>query len=94
LTDLHELALLLDSSADLFRTRMGQRYQGYMEQARTAILITMTASDIPSPLIAAVRLGASGELAALMGSEADAFGVLIQAALQLSCPASSRREDK
>jgi len=46
--------------------------------------MTMIALDISSPLVAAVHLGASGQLAATVGNEEDAFAILVQAALQLS----------
>lgn len=76
----------LEFANEPLRLRLGHRYEECLEQARTAIIIRMTASDIPSPLIAAVHLGVSGDLADWIGSESDAFAVLIQAALGLlSC---------
>lgn len=73
----------LRSSDTVLRSRFGQFYEEYLEQSRTAILMTMVARDIDSPFIAAVQLGASGDLARLMGGEDIAFAVLIQAALQV-----------
>ena len=73
----------LGDTADDLRTRLSPRYDWFLEQCRTAIVMTMAARDIRSPFLAAVHLGACGELTALIGSDDDAFAVLIQAALQI-----------
>lgn len=73
---------LLDA-ADGLRARLGSRYDWFLAQGKTAIVMTMAALDISSPFLAAVHLGVHGELTSVVGSEDDAFAVLIQAALQI-----------
>ncbi len=81
--DVLRIALHLDGAANTLRARLEPRYDWFLEQGRTAIVMTMAARDIPSPFLAAVHLGVCGELTAVVGSDDDAFAVLIQAALQI-----------
>lgn len=86
--DAYELLPLvrrLESLGGSLHCRLGSRYEELLEQAKTAIIISSISKGL-SPVIAAVRLGVSGDLAALVGDEEDAFSVLIQAALQISSP--------
>ncbi len=75
--------LHLDSAGNSLRKRLEPRYDWFLEQGRTAIVMTMAAHGIQSPFLAAVHLGVCRELTAVIGSEDDAFAVLIQAALQI-----------
>lgn len=77
---------LLRELADLdqgLRLRLGVRYQSFVAQGRTAIIMAMVAQGIASPLDAAVHLGAAGALSPVVGTDADAFGILVQAALEI-----------
>lgn len=65
------------------RARLGRRYKGLIQQGRVAILMAMTAHGIASPILAAVELGVSGDLTPIVGTDDDAFAVLMQAALQI-----------
>lgn len=81
--ELARIAFHLDDCDNGLRIRFGSRYEWFLEQGRTAIVMTMAARDIPSPFLAAVHLGVRGELSGMIGSDDDAFSVLIHAALQI-----------
>jgi len=65
------------------RTRLGRRYEDLIEQGRAALLMAMIAHGISSPILAAVELGVSGDLTPIVGTDDDAFAVLMQAALHI-----------
>jgi hypothetical protein len=78
-----QLVDVIISSRSRLVQELGPRYDSCINQASASILMRMAKLEIPSPLLAAIELGADDNFEAIVGDREYTFQLLIQAALHL-----------